>query len=191
MSDQEISKELTDFGRQFAENSLADLRTQLDNALKNRIELYKECAEGIVSVNLRVCSFVREAREALQSLESTLAATAANQMEAIGQLRQDLSKQLLDTADAASAGIDDMQASSISEFGDFRESVAGRIGELIEKTNSVGQTFSDMQASAVGLLDAFQAARKDILAVTSPLRETSGAAGDALKIATDTFNGVG
>lgn len=132
-----------------------------------------------------------DVRHGLESLEQVLSDKAHHLESALADLRHDLPA----AAEHAEHSADDIYQTVRSEsetaIHDLEMKVREEIDQIVEHVTGVLEKIRRIKQGIEEALNTMSSVRKTTLALTSPLRSTSAAAGDALKIAMETFHGIG
>ena len=111
--------------------------------------------------------------------------------DAIAELQQELSADARQATDAAKEPYEHARTQLGSAVIDLGSHISESIGHIEEDVHSIVTLFHDLKQEIVGTLENLGSVRRDVLALTSPLRETTATVAEALKVATEVFEGVG
>ncbi|MGY4349755.1 putative nucleic acid-binding Zn-ribbon protein [Bradyrhizobium sp. GM7.3] len=192
MSEQEAIEELKRIRDFLAQNPPSELIELLQAEFTGFTTEFADLPEEISLLTSRVSEFSHEAKDSLEQIEQSISEHWKDNLTAVlAELQHELGAEANQLAEALKIGFDETRVHSVSAIDTMSKSLNHSIDHLIDEVHDITRLFTEVRSEIANSLDTLANARKAVLGLTSPLRETSEVVGDALKIATEIFEGVG
>lgn len=192
MSEQEAVDELKKIRAFLALNPPSELIELFQSQFTSFSTEFADLPEELSLLTSRVSEFSQEAKDSLELIEQSISEHWKDNLTAVvAELQQDLPAEASQLAEALKAGFEETRAHSVSAIEAISKDLNQGIDHLVEQVHDIARLFTEVRSEVSNALDGLSNARKTVLELTSPLRGTSEAVGDALKIATEVFESVG